>query len=61
MTGISMRRDSLDTCTQEEDDGEAEDSRDRAATTESRSLQGPLQAERTLSQHLQSKHGLRNA
>lgn len=40
---------------------EAEDSRDRAATTEHRSLQGLLQAERTLSQHLQSEHGLANA
>ena len=29
--------------------------------TEYRSLQGPLQAERTRSQHLQGEHGLGNA
>ena len=54
------KKGSLDTRTQEEDDV-AEDSRDRAATTEHRSLQGLLQAERTPSQHLQGEHGLANA
>ena len=58
MPGVSIRGGRLDTRTQEEDDVEAEDSRDPA---EYRSLQGPLQAERTRSQHLQGEHGLGNA